>query len=69
MHNQTMDLTGRTNLEELVAIIDNLDILVTNDGGPLHIAVALGKKTVSFLDRLTPKFTVLIRLMKNAILF
>ncbi len=47
MKNKAIDLTGKTTLEELTAIISQPDILITNDGGPLHIAVALGKKTVS----------------------
>lgn len=55
MKNQAIDLTGKTNLEDLVNVIDNLDLLITNDGGPLHIAVALGKKTVSFFGPVDPK--------------
>lgn len=47
MKNKPADLVGKTTLEELFAIIENVRILVTNDGGPLHIAVALGVKTVS----------------------
>jgi len=47
MKNKAIDLAGKTSLEELVAMISNLDILVTNDGGPLHIGVATGVKTVS----------------------
>lgn len=43
-----IDLAGKLSLEELMGVIDKLDILVANDGGPLHMAVALGKKTVSF---------------------
>ncbi|OGW93926.1 MAG: hypothetical protein A3G36_03740 [Omnitrophica bacterium RIFCSPLOWO2_12_FULL_45_13] len=42
-----IDLTGRLGLEELAAIIKELKLLVCNDGGPLHMAVALGVKTVS----------------------
>lgn len=48
MKHKAVDLTGKTNLEELSAIINNLDLLIANDGGPLHIAVALNKKTISF---------------------
>lgn len=44
---KVIDLVGKISLEELPAIINNLSILVTNDGGPLHIATALGVKTVS----------------------
>lgn len=55
MKNKPIDLTGRTTLEELAAAIDNLDILIANDGGPLHMAAALGKKTVSFFGPVSPK--------------
>ncbi len=55
MHNQAIDLVGRTSLEELSAVINNLHILIANDGGPLHIAVTLGKKTISFFGPVDPK--------------
>ncbi len=55
MHNKAIDLVGKTKLSELIAIIDNLEILIANDGGPLHIAVALNKKTVSFFGPVDPK--------------
>lgn len=42
-----VDLVGKTTLGEFAAIIEDLNALVTNDGGPLHMAVALGVKTVS----------------------
>jgi ADP-heptose:LPS heptosyltransferase len=47
MIHKPLDLTGRTSLEELSAAIERLKIMVTNDGGPLHMAVAAGIKTVS----------------------
>lgn len=47
LKNKPIDLAGKTTLGELAAIIANLNVLVTNDGGPLHMAVALGIKTVS----------------------
>jgi len=47
MKNKPMDLTGKTSLGELAAIISCLDLLVANDGGLLHMAVALNIKTVS----------------------
>lgn len=47
MKNKPLDLTGKTSLGDFAAAVKNLDILVTNDGGPLHVAVALGVKTVS----------------------
>jgi len=47
MQNKAIDLTGKTTLEELIAIISKLRILIANDGGPLHMAVAEGINTVS----------------------
>lgn len=47
MKNKVIDITGKTTLTELAAIIKNLKLLITNDGGPLHIAAALNTKTVS----------------------
>ncbi|MBN1912953.1 MAG: glycosyltransferase family 9 protein [Candidatus Omnitrophica bacterium] len=54
MPGKSLDLTGKTTLTELIAVIDSLDLLITNDGGPLHIGVALGKKTVSFFGPVDP---------------
>ena len=34
-------------LKEYMAILGSCDLVLCNDGGPLHIAVALGAKTVS----------------------
>ena len=42
-----LDLVGKTSLEEFAALVGNLNLLITNDGGPMHMAVALGVKTVS----------------------
>lgn len=55
MKKKAVDLVGKTSLEELIAIMDTLQILITNDGGPLHMAVALGKKTLSFFGPVDPK--------------
>ncbi|MDD4953896.1 MAG: glycosyltransferase family 9 protein [Candidatus Omnitrophica bacterium] len=50
-----LDLVGRTTLKEFIAFLDVIDILVANDGGPLHMASALGKKTVSFFGPVDPE--------------
>lgn len=42
-----VDLTGKLSMEELAATIKELKLLICNDGGPLHMAVALGVSTVS----------------------
>ncbi|MCX5712229.1 MAG: glycosyltransferase family 9 protein [Candidatus Omnitrophica bacterium] len=47
MQNKPVDLSNKTSLEQLAAIVANLDLLICNDGGPLHMAKALKIKTVS----------------------
>jgi lipopolysaccharide heptosyltransferase II len=47
MANKPIDLVGKTGLEILPAVIKNCNLLITNDGGPMHMAVALGTKSVS----------------------
>jgi len=47
MRNKPIDLTGKTGLEILPAVIKNCNLVLTNDGGPMHMAVALGVRTVS----------------------
>ncbi len=44
---KVVDLVGQTDLIQLCALIRQLTVLITNDGGPLHIAAASGIKTVS----------------------
>jgi len=51
---RAIDLSGRTNLAELAAVIERLNLLIANDGGPLHMAAALGKKTLSFFGPVDP---------------
>jgi ADP-heptose:LPS heptosyltransferase len=38
---------GKTSLGQFAALLDRCDFIVTNDGGPLHIAVGLKKRTIS----------------------
>lgn len=37
-----LDLTGRTTLKELAALVNSVDAFVANDSGPLHLAAELG---------------------------
>lgn len=55
MRNKAVDLIGKTSLEGFAAILSRLNLLVTNDGGPLHMAVALGVKTVSIFGPVDDK--------------
>ncbi len=49
-----IDLAGRTNLAELIVLLQGAVLLVTNDSGPLHLAAALRLPTVSLYGPETP---------------
>jgi lipopolysaccharide heptosyltransferase II len=55
MKNKAIDLVGKTTLTELASILDNLNLLICNDGGSLHIAKALKLKTVSIFGPVNEK--------------
>lgn len=50
-----INLCGETDLLTFIAIIAKAKLLITNDGGPLHIAVAQGTKTVSIFGPVDEK--------------
>jgi lipopolysaccharide heptosyltransferase II len=49
-----VDLTGRTTVSELAALVERSAVCVTNDSGPMHLAVALGKPVVSVFGPTDP---------------
>ncbi len=40
-------LQGKTSLGELMGVLSELSVLLTNDSGPMHLAAALGVRTVA----------------------
>ena len=42
-----IDLAGKTNLRQLVALLERAALVVANDSGPMHIAAALGRPLVT----------------------
>ena len=42
-----LDLTNRGDLATLGAVLQQMDLLLTNDGGPMHIAAAVGTPVVA----------------------
>lgn len=42
-----INLTGNTDMEELMAVIKKTDIFITNDSGPMHIAIAMNVPTIA----------------------
>jgi lipopolysaccharide heptosyltransferase II len=43
----TIDLTGKTSLPQLTALLALADVMVSNDSGPLHLAAALNRPVVA----------------------
>lgn len=47
MKGTALDLSGRLDLFQSAALFSRSQLTIVNDGGPLHVAVACGAKTVS----------------------
>lgn len=43
----SVDLTGKTSLPRLTAILALADVMIANDTGPLHLAAALGRPCIA----------------------
>ena len=43
----SLDLTGRTALPRLIAVLKTVDVMLANDTGPLHLSAALGTPCVA----------------------
>jgi lipopolysaccharide heptosyltransferase I len=50
----SVDLSGKTALSELAALIRRADLCVTNDSGSMHLTVALGRPVVSVFGPTDP---------------
>ena len=57
MRNKVIMLTGQTDLAQLVAVLSRVDLLISNDTGPAHIAAALGRPTLVIFGPTNPLTT------------
>jgi len=57
MRNQPVVLTGKTSLDQITAVLDRADLIVTNDTGPAHIGAALGRPTLVIFGPTNPLTT------------
>ncbi len=52
-----LNLSGKTSIRELAALIAESDLFLTNDSGPLHIAYAVGTPLVALFGSTDPRLT------------
>jgi heptosyltransferase-2 len=52
-----IDLTGKTNLLQLAALLERCQLLVTNDTGTMHMATAVGTPIVALFGSTDPSTT------------
>ena len=52
-----LNLAGKTSLPEMIELLRLCDLLVTNDTGPMHVAVALGKPVIGIFGPTEPHRT------------
>lgn len=50
-------LAGRTSLRSLMAMLSSCGAVLTNDSGPMHLAVALGTSVVAIFGSTSPELT------------
>ena len=50
----TVNLIGKTNLKELLAIIDTANVLISPDSGPVHMATAVGTPVIGLYATSNP---------------
>jgi len=48
------DLCGKTNFDDLIAVISGADLLITNDNGPGHFSTLTGTKTLALFSTDSP---------------
>ena len=57
MQQNPIVLTGKTSLDQITAVLSLVDLVVTNDTGPAHIAAALGCPTLVIFGPTNPLTT------------
>ena len=55
MNNKVVMIVGQTDLLQFVALLSKCNLVIANDGGPLHLSVAAGVKTVSLFGPVDEK--------------
>lgn len=51
-----LNLAGETSMAEMIAVLARMELVIANDSGPLHVAVALGRRCVAIYGPTDPAF-------------
>lgn len=57
MANAPVVTAGKTNLQQLGALLERANLVVANDTGPMHMAVAVGVKTIALFGPTSARLT------------
>jgi len=49
-----INLAGKISIEQLLALFEKVNLFITNDSGPLHLAIMMDTPTISFFGPETP---------------
>ncbi|MBM3237094.1 glycosyltransferase family 9 protein [Candidatus Poribacteria bacterium] len=55
MHHNSVNIAGRTNLQQLGAVLQNCHLFIGNDSGPMHIAAAVGTRVIGLFGPGSPQ--------------
>lgn len=55
-----LNMAGKTSLRELISLISECDVFLTNDSGPMHIAYAVGTPQVALFGSSDPNLTGIV---------
>jgi len=53
-NNIVTDMTGKTDISQIISLLKRCDLLISNDSGPVHIAAALKTPVISIFTRNQP---------------
>ncbi|NWF52022.1 MAG: lipopolysaccharide heptosyltransferase II [Nitrospirae bacterium] len=56
-NDRLLNLAGKISLRELISLISECDIFLTNDSGPLHISYAVGTPLIAIFGSTDPELT------------